>query len=83
MDTYIQMQDAKDIAELVRSLSAHVDDHAAVLAACQTLAHVVEGEQEEVDAATPAQQLEWKQAAYRFQRAKADQEDDREQTIEL
>ena len=25
----------------------------------------------------------WKQAAYRFQRAKADQEDDREQTIEL
>ena len=39
--------------------------------------------QEEVDAVTPAQQLEWKQAAYRFQRAKADQEDDREQTIEL
>ena len=37
----------------------------------------------DIDAATPAQQLEWKQAAYRFQRAKADQEDDREQTIEL
>ena len=45
------MQDAKDIAELVRSLSAHVDDHAAVLAACQTLAHVTEGEQEEKAAA--------------------------------
>ena len=45
------MQDAKDIAELVRSLSAHVDDHAAVLAACQTLWRLTEGEQEEKAAA--------------------------------
>ena len=44
MDTYIQMQDAKDIAELVRSLSAHVDDHAAVLAACQNLVRVTDFE---------------------------------------
>ncbi|MGB1607596.1 MAG: hypothetical protein ACPIOQ_83485, partial [Promethearchaeia archaeon] len=43
--TNIHMQDAKDIAELVEGLRAHVDDHAAALAACQALARLTAGEQ--------------------------------------
>jgi hypothetical protein len=38
------MQDAKDIAELVEGLRANVDDLPAALAACQTLACLLQGE---------------------------------------
>ena len=45
------MQDAKDIAELVEGLRANVDDLPAALAACQALAHLLEGEVPEKAAA--------------------------------
>ena len=41
----------EDMAELVEGLRAHLDDLAAVLAACQAMAHLTEGEQAEKAAA--------------------------------